>query len=99
MQVNLLPVNNNFHLEYAKELHQLFKGRGLRVQLDDGNDKLGYRMRNSQIKKIPYTIVLGDHERDDRTVTYRKYGQQEQITVSIDEFLAMVEKEIKDRAR
>ena len=99
VQVNLLPVNNNFHLEYAKELHQLFKGRGLRVQLDDGNDKLGYRMRNSQIRKIPYTIVLGDHERDDRTVTYRKYGQQEQITVSIDEFIVMVEKEIKDRVR
>ncbi len=99
VQVNLLPVNNNFHLEYAKELYQLFKGRGLRVQLDDGNDKLGYRMRNSQIKKIPYTIVLGDHERDDRTVTYRKYGQQEQITVSVDEFIALIEKEIKDRVR
>ena len=99
VQVNLLPVNNNFHLEYAKELHQLFKSRGLRVQLDDGNDKLGYRMRNSQIKKIPYTIVLGDHERDDRTVTYRKYGQQEQITVSVDEFIALIEKEIKERSR
>ena len=99
VQINLLPVNNNFHLEYAKELHQLFRNRGLRAQLDDSNDKLGYRMRNSQIKKIPYTIVLGDHERDDRTVTYRKYGQQEQITVSIDEFLEMISKEIKDRAR
>ena len=99
VQVNLLPVNNNFHLDYAKELYKLFKGRGLRVQLDDGNDKLGYRMRNSQIKKIPYTIVLGDHERDDKTVTYRKYGQQEQITVSVEEFLALIEKEIKDRAR
>ena len=99
VQVNLLPVNNNFHLEYAKELNQLFKNHGIRVQLDDGNDKLGYRMRNSQIKKIPYTIVLGDHERDDRTVTYRKYGQQEQITVSVDEFIALIEKEIKARSR
>ncbi len=99
VQVNLLPVNNNFHLEYAKELNQLFKNHGIRVQLDDGNDKLGYRMRNSQIKKIPYTIVLGDHERDDRTVTYRKYGQQEQITVSVDEFIALIEKEIKSRSR
>ena len=56
-------------------------------------------MRNSQIKKIPYTIVLGDHERDDKTVTYRKYGQQEQITVSVDEFLQLIKKEIKERAR
>ena len=99
VQVNLLPVNNNFHLEYAKELLQLFKAQGLRVQLDDGNDKLGYRMRNSQIKKIPYTIVLGDHERDERTVTYRKYGQQEQITVPVNEFLELIKKEIKERAR
>ena len=99
VQVNLLPVNNNFHLEYAKELYKSFKEQGLRVQLDDGNDKLGYRMRNSQIKKIPYTIVLGDHERDDKTVTYRKYGQQEQITVSVDEFLELIKKEIKERAR
>ena len=99
VQVNLLPVNNNFHLEYAKELLQLFKAQGLRVQLDDGNDKLGYRMRNSQIKKIPYTIVLGDHERDERTVTYRKYGQQEQITVPVDEFLELIKKEIKERVR
>ena len=99
VQVNLLPVNNNFHLDYAKELYKSFKEQGIRVQLDDGNDKLGYRMRNSQIKKIPYTIVLGDHERDDKTVTYRKYGQQEQITVSVDEFLQLIKKEIKERAR
>ena len=99
VQVNLLPVNNNYHLDYAKELEVEFKKAGLRVQLDDGNDKLGYRMRNSQIRKIPYTIVLGDHEKEDRTVTYRKYGQQEQITVKVDEFLKMIEKEIKERAR
>lgn len=94
-QVNLLPVNNNFHLDYAKELYAAFKRHGLRVNLDDSNDKLGYRMRNSQMKKIPYTIVLGDHERDDHTVTYRKYGQQEQITVKVEEFLALIDEEIK----
>ena len=69
------------------------------MNLDDGNDKLGYRMRNSQIRKIPYTIVLGDHERDDKTVTYRKYGQQEQITVPVSEFLKMIQDEIKERKR
>ena len=99
VQINLLPVNNNFHLEYAKGLYEQFKGLGLRVNLDDSNDKLGYRMRNSQIRKIPYTIVLGDHERDDKTVTYRKYGQQEQITVPVDEFLKMIQDEIKERKR
>ena len=99
VQVNLLPVNNNFHLEYAQKLHQMFKDHGLRVQLDDGNDKLGYRMRNSQVKKIPYTIVLGDNERDNNTVTYRKFGKQEQITVSVEQFLKMIDQEIKDKVR
>lgn len=99
VQVNMLPVNNEYHLEYANKLYHMFKDAGLRVSLDDSNEKLGYRMRNSQMKKIPYTIVLGDHERDDNTVTYRKFGQQDQITVSVDEFVKMISKEIAERIR
>ena len=97
VQINLLPVNNNFHLEYANELLQIMKDHDLRVELDDSNDKLGYRMRNSQMRKIPFTIVLGDNERDNRSVTYRRYGTNEQITVSLDEFLKLVEEEIKNK--
>lgn len=99
VQVNLLPVNNNFHLEYAQELYKFFKNNDIRVALDDSNDKLGYRMRNSQMKKIPYTIVLGDHEKEDHTVTYRKYGSQEQITVKVEDFLNMINEEIKTKAK
>ena len=99
VQVALLPVNNSFHLEYAKKLYQQFKDAGVRVVLDDGNDKLGYRMRNAQVKKIPYTIVLGDNERDNNTVTYRKFGQKDQVTVSVEDFLKMVEEEVKTRKR
>jgi threonyl-tRNA synthetase len=95
VQVNLLPVNNNFHLEYAQELLKVFREHKIRTELDDGNDKLGYRMRNSQMRKIPYTIVLGDHEKEDGTVTYRKYGSQEQITVKVNDFIAMIDEEIK----
>ena len=99
VQVALLPVNNSFHLEYAQKLYQQFKDAGVRVVLDDGNDKLGYRMRNAQVKKIPYTIVLGDNERDNNTVTYRKFGQKDQVTVSVEDFLKMVEEEVKTRKR
>ncbi len=99
VQVALLPVNNAFHLEYAQKLYQLFKENNIRVVLDDSNDKLGYRMRNAQVKKIPYTIVLGDNERDNNTVTYRKFGQKEQVTVSVDEFLKLVAEEVKNRTR
>ncbi len=95
VQITLLPVNNNFHLEYAQKLYEQFREIDLRVELDDSNDKLGYRMRNAQMRKIPYTIVLGDHERDDGTVTYRKYGQQEQITVKVNDFIALINEEIK----
>ncbi len=95
VQVTLLPVNNNFHLEYAQKLYNDMKEHGLRVELDDSNDKLGYRMRNAQMKKIPYTIVLGDHEKDDGTVTYRKYGEKDQITVKVNDFIAMIDEEIK----
>ena len=95
VQIALLPVNNNFHLDYAKKLYQEMRDHGLRVELDDSNDKLGYRMRNAQMKKIPYTIVLGDHERDENTVTYRKYGDKEQITVKVKDFIALIDEEIK----
>ena len=95
VQIELLPVNNNFHLDYANKLFRDMKEHGLRVELDDSNDKLGYRMRNAQMRKIPYTIVLGDHERDDETVTYRKYGEKDQITVKVKDFIAMIDEEIQ----
>ena len=97
LQVSLLPVNDEFHLEKSKELYELFKANGIRVNLDPANEKLGYRLRNAQLKKVPYTLVIGDNERDNGTVTYRKFGQKEQITVSVDEFLKMILKEIKER--
>lgn len=97
LQVNILPVNNAFHLDYAKELLAEFKARGLRVELDDSNDKLGYRMRSSQMRKVPFTLVLGDQERDNKTVTYRRFGVNEQITVSVEEFLALIDNEVNNR--
>ena len=98
VQVKVLPVNNEYHLEYAKEIVNLFKEHNLRVELDDSQEKLGYRMRNAQMSKIPYTIVIGDKEKENHSVTYRKYGNEKQITVPVEEFIALIEKEIKDKA-
>lgn len=95
VQINLLPVNNLYHLDYAHELVHLFMDEKFRVQLDDSEEKLGYRLRQSQLKKMPYTLVIGDQEVANKTVTYRKYGTTEQITVSIDDFIALVHQEIK----
>ena len=99
VQVSILPVNNEFHLEYAKDLQQSMLKEGFRVELDDANEKLGYRLRNTQVKKIPYTIVIGDNERDNNTVTYRKYGQKDQITVSKEEFYKLLHEEVNSKAR
>ena len=99
VQVNILPVNNEFHLEYANKVKECMLNNGFRVELDESNEKLGYRLRNSQMRKIPYTIVIGDNERDNKTVTYRKYGQKEQITVSLEEFNKLLKEEIESKAR
>ena len=97
LQVNILPVNNAYHLEYAQALLTKFKEHGLRVEMDDSNEKLGYRMRSSQMRKIPFTLVIGDNERDNMTVTYRRFGVQEQINVSVEEFLKLIDEEIKNK--
>ena len=99
VQVILLPVNNEFHLSYTDEIYNKMKELGIRVEKDDANEKLGYRLRSSQLRKIPYTLVIGDNERDNKTVTYRKYGQKEQITVPIDEFIKLLQEEIKNKTR
>lgn len=97
IQVNLLPVVGDIHGTYAKEVKSILEENGLRVNIDDRNEKLGYRLRESQIQKIPYTLVIGDNEMNTKSVTYRKYGSKEQITVSLDEFISMILKEIKEK--
>mgnify|MGYP002622230757 CR=1 FL=1 len=97
IQVNLLPVKNEAHLDYCKEVKDIFTKTGFRVKIDDSNEKLGYRMRASQMSKIPYTIVIGDNERDNHSITYRKYGEKEQITVSVDEFVTLLDNVINNK--
>jgi len=97
VQVNLIPVNNEFHLDYSRELRNKFAELDIRCELDDRDEKLGYRMRESQTKKIPYTLVIGDKERDNNMVTYRRFGSQESNTVSIDEFIEMINAEIVNK--
>ena len=96
-QVNIIPVNLEYHQEYAKEIYELLHDHDLRVKLDDRNEKLGYRMRESVMNKIPFALVLGDKERDQGLISYRRYGSNETITVSKEEFLSLIEEEIKNK--
>ena len=97
VQVKVLPVNNEYHLEYAKEVTKLLQEAGLKVEMDAREEKLGYRIREAQMEKVPYLLVLGNNERDEKTVTYRQHGQQKQITVPFDEFVSMLKKEIENK--
>ena len=94
IQINVLPVNNEYHLEYSKKVYNHLLENNFRVELDDREEKVGYRMRESVIKKIPYTLILGQKEIDSNTISYRKYGNDETVNVSIDEFVNLIKKEI-----
>ena len=97
VQVNIIPVNNEYHLEYSQKLKEELFNSGIRVELDDRDEKLGYRLRESVMRKIPLTLVIGDKERDNNTVSYREYGSEETTTVSIDEFIKLINTRINEK--
>ena len=97
IQLNLIPVNNEYHLSYAKEVYNSLLENNFRVELDDREEKLGYKMRESVMKKIPYSIILGQKEVDEGVVSYRKYGSEETKTLKLQEFIDMLNNEMKER--
>ena len=97
VQVTVIPVNNNYHLEYAKEVYDALKEKNVRVELDDREEKLSYKMRDSQTKKIPIILVLGDKEKDGNLVSYRRHGSDKTYSVDKDMFINLLLNEIKDK--
>ena len=97
VQVNVIPVNNNYHLDYAKQVKEELSSLGYRVELDDSEEKLSYRMRSSQTRKIPLTLILGDKERDNNTISYRVFGSQETVTVSKEEFVKKLSNDVTNK--
>ncbi|HKM30164.1 MAG TPA: aminoacyl--tRNA ligase-related protein, partial [Bacilli bacterium] len=95
VQVKLIPVSNEHHLKFVEDLKKLFLNEDIRCEIDDRDEKLGYKIREAQTKKIPYQLVCGDNEVNGNLITYRKYGSAETKTVSIQEFLEMIKHEIK----
>lgn len=100
VQVKVLPVKNDDEalLAYSKEVFQALDDANVRVELDDRSEKLGYRMREGQMQKVPYLLVLGNNEKDERTVTYRLHGEKETTTVSVDDFVNMVTEKIQNKS-
>lgn len=97
VQVNVIPVNQEYHGEYAKEVEQLLKEHHIRVESDGREEKLSYRMRESQVRKIPFTLILGDQEKEKKQISYRRLGNPETITVSQEEFIALLEETIHEK--
>lgn len=97
VQVNILPVNNEYHLEYAKEIYELLANENIRVELDDREEKVGYRMRESVIRKIPFTLVLGQKEVDEKTISYRMHGSDATTTVSVSDFVKLLKDTIVNK--
>ena len=96
-EVNIIPVNNDYHLEYAKEVYKELDDMNVRVNLDDRNEKLSYKMRESQTKKNPITLILGDKEVESKTISYRKFGSTETYTLPKSDFYKLVKETISAR--
>ena len=96
-QIAVVPVNNEYHLEYAEEITKLLKENNIRVELDARDEKLSYRMRETQTKKIPFTLILGDKERDNNEISYRRFGSTDTISMNKNEFIEMINKIITNR--
>lgn len=96
LQVNIIPVNNDIHFDYCKKLKTKLLENGIRVNIDVRDEKLGYKMREAQTKKIPYILVVGDKELEENTVNYRKHGSKESVSISVDDFIQMIKEQINN---
>lgn len=96
-QVQVIPVKLEYHDEYAKEVVAKLRKAHFRANNDNRDEKLGYRIREAQLKKIPYQLVLGNNERDNGTVTYRKHGEKKQTTVTFEEFVELLNTEVENK--
>lgn len=99
VQAEIIPVNNEVHGEYAEKVRQELAKRGFRAEVDNRNEKLGYKIRESQTQKVPYTLVLGDDEMKANGVNVRPYGTEEENSMSLDEFIKEIDADVKSYSR
>lgn len=100
-QVDIIPVKNDLHMDYVNDLSSKLRAHGIRVTVDDRNEKMGYKIRQAQVNKIPYTLVIGDEEVSNGTVTVRKYGEEKTNTNTMtkDEFKNLLFEDIENYSR
>ncbi|EST03402.1 threonine--tRNA ligase [Lactobacillus crispatus] len=99
VQVEIIPVNLDAHGEYAEKVRQELAKRGFRAEVDTRNEKMGYKIRESQTQKVPYTLVLGDDEMKANGVNVRPYGTDEENSMSLDDFIKEIDADVKSYSR
>ncbi len=97
VQVSIIPVSMEHHMEYANKIKELLEEENIRVEINTKEDKMGYKIRESQMQKIPYTLVLGDKEKDNNSVNYRTYNSNDSIELNVTEFVNKLKEEIKNK--
>ncbi|MDZ5472466.1 threonine--tRNA ligase [Bacillus sp. 31A1R] len=95
VQVQVIPVSPDAHFEYAKQVQEQLQAEGFRVELDDRNEKIGYKIREAQMQKVPYMLVVGDNEVSENAVNVRKYGEQKSETLPFSDFMESLKAEVK----
>ncbi|MCL2114365.1 MAG: threonine--tRNA ligase [Streptococcaceae bacterium] len=98
-QATIIPVNNEIHADYAWEIQHKLQDKGFRVKVDDTNEKMGYKIRQSQTHKIPYQIVIGDQEQADGTVNIRRYGSKETSVIPFEDFITNITEDVANFSR
>jgi threonyl-tRNA synthetase len=93
----IIAPDGTIDLAAKKDGKEVFANAGIRVELDSRDEKLSYRMRDAQLHKIPYNLIIGDKERDNNEVSYRKFGSEETVTMNLDEFVALLKEEIESK--
>ncbi|MBE5058033.1 threonine--tRNA ligase [Lactobacillus crispatus] len=99
VQVKIIPVNLDAHGEYAEKVRQELAKRGFRAEVDNRNEKMGYKIRESQTQKVPYTLVLGDDEMNTNGVNVRPYGTDQENSMSLDDFIKEIDADVKSYSR
>ncbi|PLS16949.1 threonine--tRNA ligase [Bacillus sp. M6-12] len=95
VQVQVIPVSPEAHLDYAKQVQEKLQAEGFRVDLDGRDEKIGYKIREAQMQKIPYMLVVGDNESSEGSVNVRKYGEQKSETVAFEDFINSIKAEVR----
>lgn len=94
-QVMILPVSEKYH-EYAEKLNEMLKRNEIRTLIDMRSEKIGRKIRDAEMKKVPYMLIVGEKEMNETAVSVRRHGQGDLGSMSVDEFIAMIEKQVKD---